>query len=336
MVQETYDAWTLDEDLLFISLDIAKAFDSVWHEGLLFKLGMGGVRGRLLRWCRNYLMGRCAQVKFLGLLSERYDLKSGVPQRGCLSPILFLVFIDDVVSDLPEDARVALRGLQRHLFADDTGLSTRLPLTQVERDKVLEGARVSLRRITEWGKLWRMDFAPAKTVLTVFTRNETVDWQTTTAVTREECDSLMVPVPNSLEVQRKSTLGKVRRLPECDFTVPMAGVEVPTNWDPAKSRFLGAFLDYRLTGEWHVATIAKRAEKRSRVLNSLLRPRCGPSRWMLTHYYTQWVRPVMEHCPEFLVTLDRRLLKKLDKCTTGSTSPVPRATARETGPTCSS
>ena len=126
-------------------------------------------------------MGRCAQVRFLGLLSERCDLKSGVPQGGCLSPILFLVFIDDVVSDLPEDARVALRGLQRCLFADDTGLSTRLPLTQVERDEVLEGARVLLRRITEWGKLWRMDFAPAKTVLTVFTRNETVDWQTTHA-----------------------------------------------------------------------------------------------------------------------------------------------------------
>ena len=70
--------------------------------------------------------------------------------------------------------------------------------------------------------MWRMDFAPAKTVLTVFTRNETVDWQTTTAVTREEYDSLMVPIPTpggSAEINP----WQVRRLPECDPPCPWRG-----------------------------------------------------------------------------------------------------------------
>ena len=103
----------LDEkhSIQFVFFDLSKAFDRVWHEGLIHKLRLFGIRGRLLSWFQNYLTDRRQRVVLGGKFSDWLTIKAGVPQGSVLGPLLFLIYIDDL-------ARL-IRCFKK-LFADDT------------------------------------------------------------------------------------------------------------------------------------------------------------------------------------------------------------------------
>ncbi len=93
--------------------DISKAFDRVWHKGLLHKLAETGIQGDILKWFKHYLSGRSQRVMVNGESSCWTVIKAGVPQGSVLGPLLFLVYINDIVNDINSSIR---------LFADDTSL----------------------------------------------------------------------------------------------------------------------------------------------------------------------------------------------------------------------
>ena len=76
-----------------VYLDMSKAFDKVWHEGLLFKLQQNGIEGKLLNLIKNYLSDRKQRVVLNGKESDWGEIKSGVPQGSVLGPLLFLIYI---------------------------------------------------------------------------------------------------------------------------------------------------------------------------------------------------------------------------------------------------
>lgn len=90
--------------------DFSKAFDKVNIDILLVKLGWFGVRGELLEWFRSCLTGRKQFVTFNGSQSETFSPESGVPQGSILGPILFLIFINDLIFNIEAEILV---------FADD-------------------------------------------------------------------------------------------------------------------------------------------------------------------------------------------------------------------------
>ena len=98
-----------------VFLDISKAFDKVWHEGLLFKLRSMDISGEPYNPLGNYLSGRFQRAILNEQRSSWRPVIAGVLQGSILGPLLFLVYIND----LPNESKSTVK-----LFADDTSLST--------------------------------------------------------------------------------------------------------------------------------------------------------------------------------------------------------------------
>ena len=90
----------LDEGNYAISifLDLSKAFDMVNHYILLSKLDVYGIRDIENKWFRSYLNKRKQKVFVNGVESDFLEINSGVPQGSILGPVLFLVYINDIIN----------------------------------------------------------------------------------------------------------------------------------------------------------------------------------------------------------------------------------------------
>ena len=91
--------WIIKKGRLVFA-DISKAFDRVWHAGILHKLKNNGITGSLNEWFSDYLTDRKQCVVINGHSSEYGTIEAGVPQGSVLGPLLFLIFIDDIKEGL--------------------------------------------------------------------------------------------------------------------------------------------------------------------------------------------------------------------------------------------
>ena len=80
-----------------IYLDFAKAFDTVPHYRLLGKLQAYGIQGKLFHWIKEFLKERTQIVMINGVESEPTSVLSGIPQGTVLGPLLFVVYINDIL-----------------------------------------------------------------------------------------------------------------------------------------------------------------------------------------------------------------------------------------------
>ena len=94
-------------------LDISKAFDKVWHNGLIYKLKQNGIIGNLLNLIIDFLDARKRRVVLNGKYSLWTSAKAGVSQGSILGSLFFLIFINDLSDNLVSNPK---------LFADDTSL----------------------------------------------------------------------------------------------------------------------------------------------------------------------------------------------------------------------
>ena len=135
------------DDVRGVFLDISKAFDKVWHIGLLFKLKAYGVDGELLSLLENYLENRKQRVVLNGQNSEWREINSGVPQGSVLEPLVFLIYINDLPDGITSICKI---------FAYDTSLFSKV-LDVNESTKKLN---LDLEKTSEWAFQWKMYFNP--------------------------------------------------------------------------------------------------------------------------------------------------------------------------------
>ena len=145
------------KEVRVVFCDVSKAFDRVWHEGLLLKLEAAGITGNLLTWFRSYLTDRRQRVVLPGVQSNWNNIRAGVPQGSILGPLLFLLFINDIVVDIGSNIR---------LFADDTSLY----MVVDNPDTAAELLNLDINKIMTWAKKWLVTFNPVKTESLLITR----------------------------------------------------------------------------------------------------------------------------------------------------------------------
>ena len=151
------------KEVRVVFLDISKAFDRVWHKGLLHKLKQLGIKGSLLKWFEDYLNDRFQRVIINGQFSDWIKLLFGVPQGSVLGPLLFLVFIDDVVR--------TVHNCDIRMFADDTCLF----ITVDNRDDAAAQLTEDLQHVSEWANKWLVDFSPTKTKEMIISNKDHLD-----------------------------------------------------------------------------------------------------------------------------------------------------------------
>ena len=126
---------------------MSKAFDKVWHDGLIYKLKSLGISGSVLKLIQNYLDNRFQRVLLNGQTSEWKPVKAGVPQCSVLGPLFFLVYINDICSNLSTNLR---------LFADDASLFSIVH----DANKSFQNLSNDLCVISNWAYQWKMSLNP--------------------------------------------------------------------------------------------------------------------------------------------------------------------------------
>ena len=146
-----------------IFLDFSKAFDTVDHDILLFKLSHYGIRDNALLWFKSYLSNRNQFVAYDGVRSSLKTIKCGVPQGSILDPLLFLIYINDLRNVCGNSLPI--------LFADDSNIFT----VGKKLDDIEKLINKELADISMWLNANRLSLNIKKTRYMVFSRKKRTD-----------------------------------------------------------------------------------------------------------------------------------------------------------------
>ena len=148
-----------------VALDISKAFDRVWHAGLLHKLKSYEISGQIFGLISSFLSNKRLWVVLDGKSSQEHPVNAGVPQGSILGPTLFLLYIND----LPDDVICNIA-----IYADETTLYSKCDQASElwQRLELASELESGLRDTVDWCRKWLVGFNAAKTQLVSFDRSK--------------------------------------------------------------------------------------------------------------------------------------------------------------------
>ncbi|GFY31990.1 RNA-directed DNA polymerase from mobile element jockey [Trichonephila clavipes] len=242
-------------------LDIAKAFDKIWHDGLLIKLIRLDFPAPLIKSIHSFLSHRSFRVRVDRILSSPRPIRSGLPQGSLSSPLLFTLYVNDIPQT--DSSHLAM-------FADDTAV-----ISQNKRfSVVISNLQHYISSLELWLNDWKIKVNASKSACLMFTRRS--------------------------------------RLPVGLTPVTIFGQPVP--WVNV-ARYLGLFLDAKLTFAYHIEQTRKKALAVHAMLKRLISRR---SKLTIRHkvlLYKSIIRPVMCYGSQIFGSAGMCHLKKLHTLT---------------------
>ena len=186
-----------------------KAFDRVWHAGLLHKLKSYGISGQIFGLISSFLSNRRLRVLLDGKSSQEYPVNAGVPQGSILRPTLFLLYINDLPDDVICDIAI---------YADDTTHYSKCDWAsdlwqQLELVSELES---DLRDTLDWGKKWLFDFNAGETQLVSFDQsnnNGSIDVKMGGSILQEKLSFKMLRLTFSSKLDWGSYIISIAKTP---------------------------------------------------------------------------------------------------------------------------
>jgi hypothetical protein len=156
IIHNIYHDMNQGDDSSMVFLDASKPFDKVWHKGLIYKLQQLGVNPTFTNWLKSYLHKRKIRTVIDGDQSSWSHIYAEVPQGSILGPLLFLVYVNNIVCDIESNI---------YLFADDTSMSG---YRQKEPCDAFDMLNRHLDRLCQWAEIWHVTHNPAKTEYVIF------------------------------------------------------------------------------------------------------------------------------------------------------------------------
>ena len=160
LTQDIKNEFNTKKTTLAVMVDMKKAYDSVWRDGLLYKLDKKGIQGRIWVWLNSFLKDRTVSCRLKNKKKrDKFVCKVGLPQGSMLSPLLFNIYIEDIYEAVT---------CNKVKFADDdtewlSGTDLAEMVLVIESD--LEGIRLN------WLKKWRMKINIDKTEYCIFSKD---------------------------------------------------------------------------------------------------------------------------------------------------------------------
>ena len=159
LTQKVKEAFNRGNKICSLFFDIAKAFDRVWHDGLIYKMSKMGVPKEIIKISKSFLSNRLFFVDVEGEMSELYQIETGVPQGAVLSPIFFSIFINDIPLHNEQNQKYSM------LFADD--LAT---FFIYKSNKIQKAMQIYLNNLEKWLYKWRFKMAVSKCSYVIFAK----------------------------------------------------------------------------------------------------------------------------------------------------------------------
>lgn len=155
IVNDIRTNYNMNNVTIMLLLDIEKAFDKVWIDGLIYKMLICNYPSAIVRVIQSYLSNRKLQVRINNNFSSERDIRAGVPQDSVLGPALFSIYINEIIK-FPK-TKLAM-------FTDDTAIYTHSFSAVVAAKQI----QIHIDLLQEYYKTWKITLNVSKTEIIIY------------------------------------------------------------------------------------------------------------------------------------------------------------------------